>query len=67
MKIVIEKDRVVRTGAQQLLRLFDVTCNVDEVAFEATAEPAMTTHIIIQQKNTNWMTLRARRFQTQLA
>ena len=60
VEIVIEKNRVVGTGAQQLLRFPDVACDVDEVAFEARRKPAMPSFIVIQQKDTNRMPLRAR-------
>lgn len=55
MKIVIQKDRVVRTRAQQLLSLSDIVGDIDEVAFESPDEPLMPTNIIIQKKNTNRM------------
>jgi len=63
---VIKKDRVVRARAQQLQRFFYVTCDVNEIAFEAGREPAMTALVVIQQKNTNWMTFRVYRSQAKL-
>ena len=66
MQIVIEKDRIVRGRTQQLHCLVHVLRDVDHVAFEATGEPAMAPHVVIKQKNTNRMTLRAHRFQTKL-
>jgi hypothetical protein len=56
MQVVIEKDRVVRTGTQQLLSFDDVVGDVDHVAFEARREPAMASFIIVQEKHTNGMT-----------
>jgi len=55
MQIVIEKDRVVRSRSQQLLRLTDVVGDVDEVAFESFSKPLMTTNIVVQEKNTDGM------------
>ena len=59
MEIVIEKNRVVGTRAQQLLRLADITRDVDKVAFEACRKPAMPPFIVVQQKHPNRMPLRA--------
>ena len=48
MKIVIQKDRVVRARAQQLLSFADVVGDVDKVAFEAGCKPAVPPFIIVQ-------------------
>ena len=55
MEIVIEKDRVVRSRSQQLLRLIDVVGDIDEVAFKSFRKPLMTTNIVVQKKNTDGM------------
>jgi hypothetical protein len=48
MEIVVKKDRVVRSCAQQLLRFSDVIGYVDKVALKARREPFMSSSIIIQ-------------------
>lgn len=53
MQIVIEKDRVVRAGTQELLRFGDVVGDVEIVALEATGKPAMATHVVIQQEDSD--------------
>ncbi len=62
-QIVIEKDRVVGSCAQQLHCFSCVMGDINDVAFEARCEPAVASHVVIQKKNTNRMTLGAQRFQ----
>jgi len=55
MEIVIQKDRVVRTGTQKLLRFRDVVRDIEKIAFEAIREPTMASFVIVQQKDADGM------------
>jgi hypothetical protein len=58
VQIVIEKDRVVRSGTQQLSRFSHIARDVNKISFKAGREPAMPARIIIEEKNTNRMAFR---------
>ena len=58
MQIVIEKNRVVGVGTEQLQRPGYVVGNVDEIAAEAFLKPFVPSFIVFEQKDTNRMALR---------
>jgi hypothetical protein len=57
VQIVIEKDSIVGISRQKLLRLFDVISHMDEIAFEARREPAVSPLVVVKQKHSNRMAL----------
>ena len=67
MKIVIEKDRVVIIGAQDLPRLLNVVRHVDHVAFEALGKSAVALLVVFEQKDADRITLRGKIMEAKLA
>jgi hypothetical protein len=57
MQIVIQENRVVIAGTQKTLRFSHIVCDVDAVSLEAIRKPAMAASVIIQQKDSNGMTI----------
>ncbi len=57
MKVVIQKQRVVRILLQVALRSLNVLGYVDEVALKAISKPTVSSAIVVEQKNSDGMTL----------
>src|SRR6185503_16981138 len=57
LQIVIEKDRIVRSRLKQLFRVVNLANNVQLVALEAFREPLASALVILEQKNTDRMSL----------
>ena len=58
MEIVIQKDGIIRIFAQKLLCFRHVISHIYEIALKTSREPSMSSLIIVQKKNSNWMALR---------
>jgi hypothetical protein len=66
MKVVIQKEGVVRVIAKKLLSLLDVLRYINEIALKARGKPPMPSAIIIEKKNSNWMSFGISYLETQL-
>jgi len=52
---VIEKDCIVRFSTQHLLRLNDVVSDIEEITFETSREPLVSSLVVIKEKYTDRM------------
>jgi hypothetical protein len=67
MQVVVEKDRIVGTFAQQLHRFRHVVGDVDEISLKARREPAMPSLVVIKQKNAYRMTFSMQRLHSKFS
>ena len=55
VKIVVQENGVVGICAQQFQSLLDVVSDINKIAFEARRKPAMSSLVIVEEKNPNGM------------
>jgi hypothetical protein len=58
VQIVVQKNCVIVTTAQQLSSLVDVVRNIKDVSPESDGEPFVTPFVVVQEKDPNRMALR---------
>ena len=57
VKIVIQKDGVIRICTQEFLSLLYVMSHVNKIAFKTSRKPPVSPLVVVQEKNFNWMAL----------